>query len=327
VKTLKSRFRSRAVKGDSPKIPIKHLAKKGVFRAEDGKPIRIEKWMAEQIWDPFCATDPADGGAMYDRLGWLYATGEGKTLQMAVLATYHCLFQCVDYPFVVNAAGKKEQAKNIFRYISDFIKRSPLLSDIFTIQRDRIIQKEPRRCPNKCGRTHGVAEIHVVASEGAVQHGQRRITLLNYDELWNQKDYTLISALKLRPRRVCKEGRTCFIGYPLCKDEVGAPLYDWVNMLLPDDDPRKDIEKYAGRRHERGWLVWRQSHLKDPVAAALATHQSSWWTAEDIQRDLTAMLPHEFRSMHCGQWTRGKEALFGDEWEETARQGLQYRAM
>ena len=309
-----------------PKVRIAKLAQDGLFLSDDGRPIFSEPWMEEQIWAPFERMDPKDNGTYYNRLGWVYPTGEGKTLQLAMLTIYHCLFSCVDTPRVILAAGSKEQAKHIKSYIKRFILRSPPLLKIFNVQKDIIIQKDDTPCKNMCGRKHGRSEIKVVSSESSLQHGEPRITLRVFDELWNQKNYNLISALKMRPRRVCKEGKTCFIGYPLCPEEKDVPMFDWVNQMLPDSDKRKD-RRYKGNLFPRGWLVWRQSLLKDPIQAGLATHQASWWQREDLQRDHDEMMPFQFASMHCGRWSAGSEAMFGEEWEETQNKALEYERL
>ena len=152
-----------------------------------GRPIKLEPWQREKIFEPIFNTKDENGLRVYDTALIGLPKKNGKSELAAGVASY---FLFCDEPGgeIYSIAGSKDQARIIFGREKKAIQRNPLLLSAVNIYRDTIEVKSTGTI------------YQVLSSDAPTIHGLNPSCVV-CDELWNQRDRELWDALTHSPVR------------------------------------------------------------------------------------------------------------------------------
>ncbi len=261
------------------RIPIEKFAE--LFILEDGSPLHLEPWQAEEIVRPIFTTLDEDGRRRYNLALVGLPKKNGKSTLASLVALYMLLCDNEREPEVYSVAGSQAQAAIIHRQVSRAIQRSPLLAGEVKINNDNIVRKDGR------------GFYKVLSSEAPQQHGLNPSCVV-FDEAWNQPNYDLYEALTTSPAR--REPLTLIITYAGYKPYAGQLLWDLYERGLSGVD-------------EKMFFYW---------ASGRDGNKASWITEEYLRQQESRLPAHVFQRLHLNQWTTGEGSLLSREDIEAA---------
>lgn len=236
-----------------------------LFILEDGKPIQVEDWQAENIIEPVFYTFDDNGLRRYNLSLSGLPKKNGKSTLSSLVACYMLLADGEPEPEIYGCAGSRDQAKIIFGQTKKAIERSPILSNEVNIFRDVLERKDGR------------GFYRVLSSDAPRQHGLNASCTI-FDELWNQENYDLFEAMTTSPAR--KQPITFIVTYSGYHPWEGDLLFDLYSTGKAGTDPGMHF-------------YWTNKN------------NASWITKKYLDQQRRRLPEHIFRRLHLNEWTTG----------------------
>ena len=279
-----------------------------------GEPLVLEDWQMS-IMGEALATADEEGVAPYWRSAIILVPRKnGKTTMLAAYALYR-LFNDETQPEILLAAASDKQAGRLFDTCVQFIRRSPILSDLVAL----------REYIGEISRVDGGGKILRMASSADNLHGYSP-SLVVADELhaWTKPSQRKAWAALTTAGGARVNTQVFTITTAGDANEREASI---LGRLLDRNEAIGDLEKHPGltisRNHDARTLIYNYSApTKDPadVAAMNLANPASWITEEYLARqaanpELTA---EEVLQFHGCVWVAGSQAWIPADWWNAA---------
>ena len=236
------------------------------YYLENGKLIRLEDWQKDNIFKPIFDTKDQDGLRKYNLALTMVPKKNGKSTLASIVSAYE-LFHGDINPEVYSIAGDRDQAGIIFQKTSRAIMRNPDWRHSVNVYKDAIELK------------NGDGVYRVLSADAPTAHGLNPSCLIA-DELWNQRDENLWTALTFSPVRK-------------------QPLYFLISYAGFDKDSLlyKLFEQGVSGLNPKMYFYKSEENL------------ASWITPEYLENQKLVLHPAEYQRMHECKWS-SKESMF-----------------
>ena len=244
-----------------------------LFILEDGKPIRLEDWQRERIFEPVFYDLDGEGLRRINTALISVPKKNGKSTIAAAVAVYMLLADGETEPEVYGTAGDKDQARIVFRNMKKAIQRSPILRGSVNIYKNVIERRD------------GTGFYEVLSADAPTAHGLNAHCVI-WDECHVHRNYDLWEALTHSPaRKQPLHYVTSYAGYRPFKGDL---LYDLYTAGLEGSD-------------EAMYMFWSHENL------------ASWVTDKYLGQQRKRLPLHIFQRLHENRWTTGSGTFLDQE--------------
>jgi phage terminase large subunit-like protein len=279
-----------------------------------GEPLVLEDWQLEIMGEALSTDDEAGIAPYWASVCILLARKSGKTTMLAAYALYR-FFNDETQPEILLAAASDKQAGRLFDTCVQFIRRSPVLSELAVL----------REYIGEIGRVDGGGKIQRMPSSADNLHGWSP-SLVICDELhaWTKPSQRKAWAALTTAGGARINTQVFTITTAGDANEREESI---LGRMLDRNETIGDLEKHRGltisRNHEARTLIYNYSApTKDPtdIASMKLANPASWITEEYLARqaanpELTA---EEVLQFHGCVWVAGSQAWIPADWWNAA---------
>jgi phage terminase large subunit-like protein len=279
-----------------------------------GEPLELESWQLEIMGEALATADESGVSPYWRSAIILVPRKNGKTTMLAAYALYR-LFNDETQPEILLAAASDKQAGRLFDTCVQFIRRSPILSELVAL----------REYIGEIARADGGGKILRMASSADNLHGYSP-SLVVADEIhaWTKPSHRKAWAALTTAGGARKNTQVFSITTAGDANERESSI---LGRLLDRNEAVGELEKQPGltisRNHDARTLIYNYSApTKDPADVALMklANPASWITEEYLRRqaanpELTA---EEVLQFHGCVWVAGSQAWIPADWWNAA---------